>query len=292
MTLLVVQVRCCYKPKKHFDEHLIEEGFFGQEINHTTYNLARMNMFLHNVNYDKFNIELGDTLTEPKLGDAKPFDAIVSNPPYSIKWIGSDDPTLINDDRFAPAGVLAPKSKADFAFILHALSYLSAKGRAAIVTFPGIFYRGGAEAKIRQYLIDNNFVESVIALAPNLFFGTSIAVNILVLSKSKHDNKTQFIDASDIFKKETNNNILTDEHISQILTLFANKTDVPHQVAMVDYDTIKASDYNLAVSSYVEAKDTREVIDIDVLNEEIRQTVSKISTLRQSIDEIIKEIEA
>lgn len=278
--------------KKHFDEHIIEDGFFGQEINHTTYNLARMNMFLHNINYDKFEIALGDTLLAPQFGDSKPFDAIVSNPPYSIKWIGSDDPTLINDDRFAPAGMLAPKSKADFAFILHTLHYLSAKGRAAIVTFPGIFYRGGAEAKIRQYLIDNNFVESIIALAPNLFFGASIAVNILVLSKSKHDNQTQFIDASDIFKKATNNNILTDEHINQIFTLFANKTDVPHQAAMVDYDTIKASDYNLAVSSYVEAKDTREVIDIDVLNEEIRQTVSKISTLRQSIDEIIKEIEA
>lgn len=277
--------------KKHFDEHLIDEGFFGQEINHTTYNLARMNMFLHNVNYNNFHIELGDTLTEPKLGDDKPFDAIVSNPPYSIKWVGSDDPTLINDDRFAPAGVLAPKSKADFAFILHTLHYLTAKGRAAIVTFPGIFYRGGAEAKIRQYLIDNNFVESVIALAPNLFFGTSIAVNILVLSKSKHDNKTQFIDASDIFKKETNNNILTDEHINQILTLFANKTDVPHQVAMVDYDTIKASDYNLAVSSYVEAKDTREVIDIDVLNDEIKSTVTKIDTLRRQMDEIVGQIE-
>lgn len=277
--------------KKHFDEHIIEDGFFGQEINHTTYNLARMNMFLHNINYDKFEIALGDTLLAPQFGDSKPFDAIVSNPPYSIKWIGSDDPTLINDDRFAPAGVLAPKSKADFAFILHALSYLSAKGRAAIVTFPGIFYRGEAEAKIRQYLIDNNFVESVIALAPNLFFGTSIAVNILVLSKSKHDNKTQFIDASDIFKKETNNNILTDEHINQILTLFANKTDIPHQVAMVDYDTIKASDYNLAVSSYVEAKDTREVIDIDVLNDEIKSTVAKIDTLRRQIDEIVGQIE-
>ena len=278
--------------KKHFDEHLIDEGFFGQEINHTTYNLARMNMFLHNVNYNNFHIELGDTLTEPKLGDDKPFDAIVSNPPYSIKWVGSDDPTLINDDRFAPAGVLAPKSKADFAFILHTLHYLSAKGRAAIVTFPGIFYRGGAEAKIRQYLIDNNFVESVIALAPNLFFGTSIAVNILVLSKSKHDNQTQFIDASDIFKKETNNNILTDEHINQILTLFANKTDIPHQVAMVDYDTIKASDYNLAVSSYVEAKDTREVIDIDVLNDEIKSTVAKIDELRGQIDAIVGRIGA
>lgn len=278
--------------KKHFDEHIIEDGFFGQENNHTTYNLARMNMFLHNINYDKFEIALGDTLLAPQFGDSKPFDAIVSNPPYSIKWIGSDDPTLINDDRFAPAGVLAPKSKADFAFILHALSYLSAKGRAAIVTFPGIFYRGGAEAKIRQYLIDNNFVESVIALAPNLFFGTSIAVNILVLSKSKHDNKTQFIDASDIFKKETNNNILTDEHINQILTLFANKTDVPHQVAMVDYDTIKASDYNLAVSSHVEAKDTREVIDIGVLNDEIKSTVAKIDELRGQIDAIVGRIGA
>ena len=182
--------------KKQFDEHIIEEGFFGQEINHTTYNLARMNMFLHNINYDKFDIALGNTLMNPQFGDDKPFDAIVSNPPYSVKWIGSDDPTLINDERFAPAGVLAPKSKADFAFILHALSYLSAKGRAAIVSFPGIFYRGGAEQKIRQYLVDNNFVETVIALAPNLFFGTSIAVNILVLSKHKPNTQTQFIDAS------------------------------------------------------------------------------------------------
>jgi type I restriction enzyme M protein len=172
--------------KKHFDAHIIEDGFFGQEINHTTYNLARMNMFLHNVNYDKFNIQLGNTLIDPHFGDDKPFDAIVSNPPYSVKWIGSDDPTLINDDRFAPAGVLAPKSKADFAFVLHALSYLSSKGRAAIVCFPGIFYRGGAEQKIRQYLVDNNYVETVISLAPNLFYGTTIAVNILVLSKHKN----------------------------------------------------------------------------------------------------------
>ena len=278
--------------KKQFDAHIIEEGFFGQEINHTTYNLARMNMFLHNINYDKFNISLGDTLLNPQFGSDKPFDAIVSNPPYSVKWIGSDDPTLINDDRFAPAGVLAPKSKADFAFILHTLSYLSAKGRAAIVTFPGIFYRGGAEQKIRKYLVDNNFIETVIALAPNLFFGTSIAVNILVLSKHKTDMMTQFIDAGELFKKETNNNVLTDEHITKILQLFSEKADVSHLAKSVDYQTIVDNDYNLSVSTYVEAKDTREVIDINQLNTEIEETVAKISQLRGEIAEIIKEIEA
>ncbi|WP_314870225.1 type I restriction-modification system subunit M [Aggregatibacter kilianii] len=279
--------------KKQFDEHIIEEGFFGQEINHTTYNLARMNMFLHNINYDKFDIALGNTLMNPQFGDDKPFDAIVSNPPYSVKWIGSDDPTLINDERFAPAGVLAPKSKADFAFILHALSYLSAKGRAAIVSFPGIFYRGGAEQKIRQYLVNNNFVETVIALAPNLFFGTSIAVNILVLSKHKTDTKTQFIDASGLFKPATNNNLLEEEHIEQILKLFADKEDVPHLAKSVSNDEIanEENNYNLAVSSYVEPKDTREVIDIDKLNAEIKQTVANIDRLRAEIDKIVAEIE-
>lgn len=279
--------------KKQFDAHIIEDGFFGQEINHTTYNLARMNMFLHNVNYDKFNIALGNTLTDPQFGSDKPFDAIVSNPPYSINWIGSDDPTLINDDRFAPAGVLAPKSKADFAFVLHSLSYLSSKGRAAIVCFPGIFYRGGAEQKIRKYLIDNNFVETVISLAPNLFYGTSIAVNILVLSKHKSDTKVQFIDASgeDFFKKETNNNVLTEDHIEKILELFDRKEDIDHVAKSVDKDTIAEENYNLSVSSYVEAKDTREVIDINVLNAEIKTTVAKINKLRAEIDEIIAEIE-
>jgi len=279
--------------KKHFDNHIIEEGFFGQEINHTTYNLARMNMFLHNINYDKFDIKLGDTLTDPLHNNDKPFDAIVSNPPYSVKWIGSDDPTLINDERFAPAGVLAPKSKADFAFVLHALSYLSGKGRAAIVSFPGIFYRGGAEQKIRKYLVDNNFVETVISLAPNLFFGTSIAVNILVLSKHKTGNKTQFIDASgeDFFKKATNNNLLTDEHIEKIMKIFDSKEDVPHIAATIDNSKIAENDYNLSVSSYVEAKDTREKIDIAVLNKEIAETVQKIDALRADIDKIVKEIE-
>ena len=259
--------------KKQFDNHVIQEGFFGQEINHTTYNLARMNMFLHNVNYDKFNIALGNTLTAPQFGDEKPFDAIVSNPPYSINWIGSDDPTLINDDRFAPAGVLAPKSKADFAFVLHCLSYLSGRGRAAIVCFPGIFYRGGAEQKIRKYLVDNNFVETVISLAPNLFYGTSIAVNILVLSKHKTDTKIQFIDASgeEFYKKETNNNVLSQEHIDAIMQLFDSKEEKEYVSQNVDNEKIAEGNYDLSVSSYVEKKDTREVIDIDVLNAEIKK---------------------
>lgn len=280
--------------KKHFDAHIIEDGFFGQEINHTTYNLARMNMFLHNINYDKFNIQLGNTLTDPHFGDEKPFDAIVSNPPYSVKWIGSDDPTLINDDRFAPAGVLAPKSKADFAFVMHALSYLSAKGRAAIVCFPGIFYRGGAEQRIRKYLVDNNYVETVIALAPNLFYGTTIAVTILVLSKHKTDTTTQFIDASGeaYFKKETNTNVMLDKHIQDIMDVFDSKEAIPHFASSVEHDKIVANDYNLSVSTYVEPKDTREVIDITELNAEIKTTVSKIDQLRSDIDAIVAEIEA
>ena len=279
--------------KKQFDAHLIEDGFFGQEINHTTYNLARMNMFLHNINYAKLDIALGNTLLNPQYGDEKPFDAIVSNPPYSVNWVGSDDPTLINDDRFAPAGVLAPKSKADFAFVLHALSYLSARGRAAIVCFPGIFYRGGAEQKIRKYLVDGNFVETVIALPPNLFYGTGISVNILVLSRHKADTKTQFIDASgeDFFKKQTNNNVLTDEHIERIVDIFDRKEPVEYVAALVDNSKIAENGYNLSVSSYVEAKDTREAIDIARLNAEVKQTVKRIDALRADIDAIIKELE-
>lgn len=252
-----------------------------------------MNMFLHNINYDKFDIALGNTLLNPQYGDEKPFDAIVSNPPYSVNWVGSDDPTLINDDRFAAAGVLAPKSKADFAFVLHALSYLSARGRAAIVCFPGIFYRGGAEQKIRKYLVDGNFVETVIGLPPNLFYGTGIAVNILVLSRHKADTKTQFIDASgeDFFKKQTNNNVLTDEHIERIVDIFDRKEPVEYVAALVDNSKIAENGYNLSVSSYVEAKDTREVIDIARLNAEVKQTVERIDALRADIDAIIKELE-
>ena len=277
--------------KKQFEDHVIEDGFFGQELNHTTYNLARMNMFLHNINYDKFNIQLGDTLINPHFGGDKPFDAIVSNPPYSVKWRGSDDPTLINDDRFAPAGVLAPKSKADFAFVLHALSYLSSKGRAAIVCFPGIFYRSGAEQKIRQYLVDNNFVETVIALAPNLFFGTTIAVNILVLSKHKTDTKTQFIDASGLFKKETNTNTLLDTHLEQIMQVFDSKADNDYFAKSVPFEKVVANEYSLSVSSYVAVRDNREIVDIAQLNAELKITVAKIDKLRAEIDAIVAEIE-
>lgn len=280
--------------KKQFDEHIIEDGFFGQEINHTTFNLARMNMFLHNINYDKFNIKLGDTLINPHFGDDKPFDAIVSNPPYSIKWVGDNDPTLINDERYAPAGVLAPNSKADFAFIMHTLSYLSSKGRAAIVTFPGIFYRGGKEKTIRQYLVDNNYIEAVINLPPNLFFGTSIAVNILVLAKNKKDTDIQFIDASgeEFFKKVTNNNELEPKHIKRIMDIFINKENEDHVAKLVDYNFIVREGYNLSVSAYVEPKDTRTVINITELNAELKTTVKRIDELRADIDAIIAEIES
>lgn len=277
--------------KKQFEKHIIEEGFFGQEINMTNFNLARMNMFLHNIDYSKFNIKRGDTLLNPLHNKEKPFDAIVSNPPYSIKWIGDDNPTLINDERFAPAARLAPKSKADFAFIMHSLSYLSSKGTAAIVCFPGIFYRGGAEKTIRKYLIDNNFVDCVISLPDKLFFGTSISTNVLVLAKNKRENKILFIDASGEFKKETNNNILTDENIEKIISTFINKNTQAYFSRLVDNDEIVENDYTLAVSTYVEKEDTREKIDITVLNDEIEKTVIKIDELRTSINQIVKELD-
>lgn len=276
--------------KKQFEEHIIEDGFFGQEINMTNYNLARMNMFLHNVNYNNFSIKRGDTLLNPLHKDEKPFDAIVSNPPYSIKWVGDRDPVLINDERFAPAGKLAPKSYADYAFIMHSLSYLSSKGCAAIVCFPGIFYRKGAEQTIRKYLIDNNFIDCVIQLPENLFFGTSIATCILVMAKNKVENKVLFIDASKEFKKETNNNILEEENIAAIVEEFANRTDKQYFSRYVDVDEIVQNDYNLSVSTYVEKEDTREVIDIKVLNAQIKETVEKIDILRAEINKIVREL--
>ena len=267
-------------------------GFYGQEINITTYNLCRINMFLHDIDYDKFDIGLGDTLTDPLHWDDEPFEAIVSNPPYSINWKGDSDPILINDPRFSPAGVLAPKSKADLAFIMHSLSWLATNGTAAIVCFPGVMYRGGAERKIRQYLIDNNYVDCVIQLPSNLFYGTSIATCIMVLKKSKPVNSTLFIDASNEFVKVTNNNKLTQDNIDRIIDAFRTREDIEHFSRLVPNSEIEEQDYNLSVSTYVEQKDTREVIDIAKLNAEIEEIVAREQVLRDEIARIIVEIEA
>lgn len=268
----------------------VRTGFYGQEINLTTYNLCRINMFLHDIDYDKFDIALGDTLTEPKHWDEEPFEAIVSNPPYSTKWEGADNTILINDPRFSPAGVLAPKSKADLAFVMHVLSWLATSGTAAIVSFPGVMYRGGAEKKIRKYLIDNNFIDAIIQLPSNLFFGTGIATCIMVLKKSKNDNTTLFIDASQEFIKITNSNKLTQNNIDSILKLFTDRADVDHYAKVVHNSVVQEEDYNLSVSTYVEAEDTREVIDIDVLNAEIDEIVARQAVLRAEIDKIVAEL--
>ena len=269
----------------------IRQGFFGQEINLTTYNLCRINMFLHDISFDKFDIANEDTLISPQHWDDEPFEVIVSNPPYSIKWVGDDNPILINDPRFSPAGVLAPKSKADMAFIMHSLSWLATNGTAAIVCFPGIMYRGGAEKKIRKYLIENNYIDSIIQLPSNLFYGTSIATCIMVLKKSKNDNKVLFIDATKECVKVTNNNKLTEENISAIVDEFTTREEKEHFAHLAPFDEVKENDFNLSVSTYVEQEDTREVIDIKKLNAEIVEIVKREEALRAEIDKIIAEIE-
>jgi len=269
----------------------VRQGFYGQEINITTYNLCRINMFLHDIDYDKFDIGHGDTLTDPMHWDDEPFEAIVSNPPYSIRWDGDANPLMINDPRFSPAGVLAPKSKADLAFVMHSLSWLATNGTAAIVCFPGVMYRGGAEQKIRKYLIDNNYIDCVIQLPDNLFFGTSIATCIMVLKKSKTENSTLFIDASKECVKVTNSNKLTQKNMDAIIDAYSKRADHDHFVAKVANSDIAAQDYNLSVSTYVEQKDTREVVDIAVLNAEIEEIVAREQILRDEIAKIIAEIE-
>ncbi len=279
------------KAEKVLGKDAIRNGFYGQEINITTYNLCRINMFLHDVGFDKFNIACEDTLISPQHWDDEPFELIVSNPPYSIKWAGDSNPLLINDPRFAPAGVLAPKSKADMAFIMHSLSWLATNGTAAIVCFPGIMYRGGAEKKIRKYLVDNNFIDCIIQLPSNLFFGTSIATCIMVMKKNKTDNRTLFIDASSECVKVTNNNKLTAENIARIVDVFAKHEEIPYFSKLAEYQDIVDNEYNLSVSTYVEAKDTREKVDIVKLNEEIREIVAREDHLRAEIDRMIAEIE-
>ena len=279
------------KSAKILGKENVRNGFYGQEINLTTYNLCRINMFLHDIGYDKFDIACEDTLTNPQHWDDEPFEVIVSNPPYSIKWAGNDNPLLINDPRYSPAGVLAPKSKADFAFIMHSLSWLATNGTASIVCFPGIFYRGGAEQKIRKYLVDNNFIDCIIQLPDNLFFGTSIATCIMVLKKSKKDNNILFIDASKECVKVTNNNKLTDENIDNIVKIFTDRKDIDYVAKLVSNTEIGENDYNLSVSTYVEKEDTREKIDIVELNKQIEEIVAREQVLRNEIDKIIKEIE-
>ena len=279
------------KAEKVLGRDAVRNGFYGQEINITTYNLCRINMFLHDIGFDKFDIACEDTLTAPQHWDDEPFELIVSNPPYSIKWAGDDNPMLINDPRFSPAGVLAPKSKADMAFIMHSLSWLASNGTAAIVCFPGIMYRGGAEQKIRKYLIDNNFIDCIIQLPSNLFFGTSIATCIMVLKKGKADNKTLFIDASNECIKVTNNNKLTPDNIDKIVSTFADRAEEKHFSHLASYEEIEGNDYNLSVSTYVEAEDTREKIDIVKLNAEIEEIVAREQVLRDEIAKIIAEIE-
>ena len=269
----------------------VRQGFYGQEINLTTYNLCRINMFLHDVNYEKFNIAHGDTLTDPAHWDDEPFEAIVSNPPYSIKWDGDANPLMINDPRFAPAGVLAPKSKADLAFTLHILAWLAVDGTAAIVEFPGVLYRGGAEQKIRQYLIDNNYVDAVIQLPPDLFFGTTIATCIIVLKKSKFDNATLFIDASSLFVRSGSKNKLLPEHQQKILDTFTDRKSIEHFSRLVDNGDIAENGYNIAVSSYVEQANSSEVVDIQKLNAEIDCIVARQSELRKQIDAIVADLE-
>lgn len=268
----------------------VKEGFFGQEVNLTTYNLARINMFLHDINYNKFNIARGDTLIDPKHWDDEPFDAIVSNPPYSIKWVGKSNPLLINDERFAPAGILAPESKADLAFTMHMLSWLSAKGTAAIVEFPGVLYRGGAEGKIRKYLI--NFVDAVIQLPSDLFFGTSIATCILVLKKNKTDNSVLFVDASEEFVRNTNKNKLSDTNIENILSLLKNRVDVENKSILIPNEEIAENDYNISVNSYLKTTNDELEIDIVELNKNIQEIVTKQDQVRKELDAIIRELES
>ena len=279
------------KAEKVLGRDAVRNGFFGQEINITTYNLCRINMFLHDIEFDKFNIACEDTLINPQHWDDEPFELIVSNPPYSIKWEGDGNPLLINDPRFAPAGVLAPKSKADMAFIMHSLSWLASNGTAAIVCFPGILYRGGAERKIRKYLVENNFIDCVVQLPSNLFFGTSIATCIMVMKKNKSDSTTLFIDATSECIKVTNNNKLTPENISRIVDTFAERKEIAHFSHLADITEITENDFNLSVSTYVEAEDTREKIDIQKLNAEIAEIVLREEEFRAAIDAIIEEIE-
>lgn len=269
----------------------VKDGFYGQEINITTYNLARINMFLHDINYNNFDIALGDTLIKPKHWDDEPFDAIVSNPPYSIHWEGKKNPLLINDERYAPAGILAPESKADLAFTMHMLSWLSEKGTAAIVEFPGVLYRGGAEQKIRNYLVENNYIDIVIQLPTDLFFGTSIATCIIVLKKNKTDNSILFVDASNEFFRGDNKNKLTPDNIKNIIDIIRKRENKEYSSKLVTNEEILNNESNLSVNTYLKQKIKENEINIEELNKQVLDIVKRENELRTELDKIINELE-
>lgn len=266
----------------------VRQGFYGQEINPTAYNLCRINMLLHDVPI--FNIAHGDTLMDP-VGGYGPFDAIVSNPPYSLKWDGDANPLLLQDPRFAPVGVLAPKLRSDLAFVLHCLSWLAVDGTAAILQFPGVLYRGGAEQTIRQYLIDNNFIDAVIQLPSNLFTATSVATCILVLKKAKRDNAILFIDAFAEFKRVGSKNVLTQAHQQKILNAYIVRKDITNFSRLVENSAVAAKGYDVYVQNYVSPKIEREVVDIDTLNGEIQHIWAQQVEAWTQLDDIVAGLE-
>lgn len=269
-----------------------EPMVLGQELVRTNYNMARMNLLLHGVEFGWFDLAGGvSTLTHPAHRDDEPFDIIVSNPKWSEKWIGKDDAVLISDDRFASAGVLAPKQYHDLAFTMHAASSLASDGVAVLVQFPGTLYRGNAEAKIRQYLVTNNLVDTVIQLPPDWGYGVTVPGVIVVLRKAKHDNAVLFVDASSLFKRVGNKNELLDTHQQTVIDAFTARTDVEHFARLVPNEDIALADFNLSVSRYVQPADNRKATDIRTLNAEIVEIVRRQGELREGIDAVIRDLE-
>lgn len=280
--------------KKHIKNKWIDikPVFYWQELNPTTYNLARINMILHHIWYEKFDIKNADTLINPQHQELYwKMDIIVSNPPYSVKW-NPEDNNIIDDPRYTPAGVYAPKWNGDFAFIMHSLYHLKDNGVAAIVCFPWIMYRKGAEATIREYLVKNGFVEAVIQLPENLFYWTTIATTILVLRKKQDFNKkTLFVDASRFFVREKQKNKLREEDKDKIVAVYKAKTEERFVSRLVGIEEIAKNNYNLAVSKYVEDINSQEEnIDIEKVNQELENIAKRITILREKIDNTIKKI--
>ncbi len=265
-------------------------NFFGQEMNRTTYNLARMNMILHGVHYLKFDIKQEDTLENPQHLNDMPFEAIVANPPFSANW--SANPLFLNDDRFSQYGKLAPASKADFAFVQHMIYHLAENGTMAIVLPHGVLFRGAAELHIRKYLIEQkNYLDAVIGLPANIFYGTSIPTCILVFKKCKEDpDHVLFIDASKDFEKVKNQNMLRDEHIDKIVETYRNRTSIEKYSHLATLKEVSENDYNLNIPRYVDTFEEEEEIDIHAVMQEIKSLEAKRVELDQEIDVYFKEL--